>query len=254
VVEADCVVHAGVRLYPHCYISRFTTLERGCQVHPFAIVGHLPQDLAFSNEPSSTIVGENSIIREHVSIHRGTKPGSKTIVGKRCFLMATSHVAHNCVLGDDVKLANSALLAGYVSVGDGAFISGGVVAHQFSRIGAGVMTQGNSTITQDILPFAMYVMHGVVGINSVGLRRSGATALEREEVKQIHELFYRSGLSRPEALARVQQIARSPRAQVIADFVAQPSRRGYSIFVPRSAYMRRVRSRASGAGEESIEE
>jgi UDP-N-acetylglucosamine acyltransferase len=124
IVEGGVRIAGGTRLYAHAYVSRGATLGRDCQVHPFAVVGHLPQDLKFTGAPSYTVVGDGTVVREHGSIHRGTMPESVTRVGKRVFVMATAHIGHNCDVGDDVVLANSAVLGGHVTVGARAFISG----------------------------------------------------------------------------------------------------------------------------------
>ena len=155
VIDGPVQVGPQVRVYAHAYLTGWTEIAAGCQIHPHAVVGHLPQDLAHDGCISYCRIGEGTIIREGANIHRGTGADTQTVIGKRCFLMANAHVAHNCRLGDDVRMANCALLAGHVRIDAGAFISGGAVVHQFARIGELVMIGGNARAVMDVPPFAM---------------------------------------------------------------------------------------------------
>jgi UDP-N-acetylglucosamine acyltransferase len=227
------IIEGGVRIGPECrlaahtFIGAGTTLTARVDVHPFAVVGHIPQDLAFSGEPSFTEVGPDTIIREHASIHRGTVPGSTTVIGARCFLMSTVHVAHNCRIEDDVKIATGAMLGGHVSVGRGTFLGGNSGAHQFVRIGAYVMLGGNVATVSDIPPFMMATLAGVVGLNIVGLRRNGFSREARAELQQAHRLLYRSGLHFPAALAKLRDAVKTDAGRELLAFVEVESKRGY---------------------------
>lgn len=228
VVEKNVHIAAHTRLWPHAYVSEGTTLGEGCQIHPFAVVGHLPQDLKFKGEPTFTEVGAGTVVREHASIHRGEMPGSRTIVGQRCFIMATGHIAHNCVVGDDVVIANSGLLAGHVHVGSRAFVSGHVGIHQFTRIGEFAMLAGRaSVVLNDIPPFMLVEQPGPVGINVIGLRRAGFSPAERLELRECHRLLYRSGLHFPIAIERVIAKVQTEPGRRLAAFLQAPSKRGY---------------------------
>ena len=223
-------VHIGpqTRIFPHAYIATGTTLGRACQVHPFAIVGHVPQDLKWGGAPSYTEIGDETIIREHVSIHRGTTPGSKTIVGQRCFIMSTGHIGHNCTVADDVIIATGAMLAGHVEVGPRAFVSGNVVLHQFIRVGELAMIGGNSALAQDLLPFMLVRFPQVIlGPNVVGLRRAGFSAAERLEIRNCHRVLFRSGLLFPEAVERAAEMIRTEPGRRLLAFLRAPSKRGY---------------------------
>jgi UDP-N-acetylglucosamine acyltransferase len=228
VVEKSVHVGAEVRVYPHGYVAEGTTLGRRCQVHPFAIVGHPPQDLKWAGEPSFTQIGDETIIREHVSIHRGTMPGSATVVGKRCFIMSTGHIGHNCAVGDDVTIATGAMLAGHVEVGGRAFVSGNVVLHQFMRVGELAMIGGNVALAQDVPPFMLVRFPQVIlGPNTVGLRRAGMSSEERFEVRKCYRALYRGGLPFPRAVERVAELVRTDAGRRLLQFLRSPSKRGF---------------------------
>jgi len=178
----DCEIH------PYAIIKRWATLGDRVVVHPFAVIGGDPQDLKFNGTSASYVtVGSDTKIRENVTLNRGTSEGSITAIGNNCLLMAGVHVAHDCTVGNYVVLANTVLLAGHVSVGDHVVLGGGSAYHQFSRIGERAMVGGLSRITQDIPPFTMAVERSeAVGLNLLGLKRSG---FSREAILEIKEAF-----------------------------------------------------------------
>lgn len=234
IVEAGVKIGAGTRLWPHAYISANTTIAADCQIHPFAVVGHWPQDTKFTGAPSYTQVGTGTIVREHATIHRGTVPESTTVVGANCFIMSTAHIGHNCVVGDNVTLANGALLAGHVEVGARAFVSGNVSIHQFSRIGELAMLGGRGhAITKDVPPFMLVDLPGPVGVNVVGLRRAGYSPDERHELRQCHALLYRRRLHFSDAVARVAELVQTDAGRRLAAFLEAPTKRGYQPLRPR---------------------
>ncbi len=192
VIEADTVLGAGCRIAAHAVIKARVELGAGVSVDHFAVVGGDPQDLSFDSAiASGTLIGERTVIREHVTIHRATQAGQRTIVGADGLLMAGSHVAHDCVLGAHVILANGCMLGGHVHVGDRAFVSGGVAVHQFCRIGGGALVSGNAVITEDVPPNAL--AHGrnlVAGLNLVGLRRRAVAAPAVAELKRAYHAVY----------------------------------------------------------------
>jgi UDP-N-acetylglucosamine acyltransferase len=172
-------------------------------------------------------IGDRNIIREHVTIHRGTAPGSTTRLGNDNYLMAGAHLGHNCAIGHKVIIANNCLLGGYVEVGDGAFLGGGCVFHQFMRVGRLAITRGTSGFGKDIPPFvAAADVNKVVGLNVVGLRRAGFSAEERAEIKAAFHLLYESGLNVSQALAQAGGRSWSATGQSFFDFVASAKRRG----------------------------
>ena len=235
IVEPDVTIGPRVRLWPHAFVARGTTLEAGVQVHPFAVVGHHPQDLAWDASPSYTRIGEGTIVREHATIHRGTGPESWTIVGRRCYIMSTGHVGHNCVLGDEVKVANSGLLSGHVRVGDGAFISGNVSVHQFVRIGRLAMVGGGMRLNADLPPFMLFAPGGVIGPNTVGLRRAGLSAEARREIREAYHTLYRRGLRLAEAIERIAARVQTPEARELIEFLRAERKRPIATFRPMQA-------------------
>ena len=179
----SCVIHA------HALIRRHCELGEGVVVHPFAVIGGDPQDLSFDASTSSGVrIGARSIIREHVTISRATRPDAFTEIGADCFLMAGCHVAHDCRIGSRVIIANAVLLAGHVQIGDRAFLGGGAVIHQFCRIGEGVMIGGGARISRDVAPFTLTTeRNALIGLNVVGLRRRG---LDRSVLDEIKRAFH----------------------------------------------------------------
>lgn len=228
IIEGDVHIGAETRLYPHAFIARYTTIGRRCRIHPFAVVGHLPQDVKFGGAPSRTCIGDDTIVREHATIHRGTLPESVTSVGHRCFLMAGAHVGHNCTVADDAVLVNGVLLAGHVEVGPGAFVSGNSVIHQFVRIGELAMIGGGLRAASDVPPFLLVGPAGVVGPNVVGLRRAGLSAEERNEIRRAYRILYRSGLPFPKGVEQVAALVQTAPGRRLVEFLRGHSRRGFA--------------------------
>ncbi|MDX2243524.1 MAG: acyl-ACP--UDP-N-acetylglucosamine O-acyltransferase [Leptolyngbyaceae cyanobacterium bins.302] len=242
-IGAFAYIEAGVKLGNDCVVGshvsilRHTTLGNGCRVHAGAVLGDLPQDLAFKDEESYVRIGDNCVIRENVTIHRGTKAGSVTEVGDNCLLMAQSHLAHNVKVGNHVIVANGALLAGYVEVGDRAFISGNCLVHQFTRVGRLAMMSGASAVQKDILPFCItrsVSPNTIMGLNVVGLRRAGFTPSDRRLLKQALMIIYNSGLNVSQATERLEQEFDSELIQELCVFI-RGSKRGICKFFRRSS-------------------
>ncbi len=228
IVEPGCRIGADVQLLPHAYVATGTTLEAGCIIHPFAVVGHWPQDLKWAGEPSYTVVGAGTVVREHASIHRGTIPGSTTVVGRECYLMSTAHIGHNCEVGNNVIMVNGALLSGHVEVGDHAFIAGMAGVHQFARIGERAMLAGATGISKDVPPFMLVARPTyVAGTNVVGLRRAGFSTEERAELRAAYRTLYRGGLHFPEAITQVAEMVRTEPGRRLVAFLQAPSKRGF---------------------------
>lgn len=189
VVGSDVRLGDGVRLMSHVVIEGRTTVGARTTVYPFASIGHAPQDLKYRGEPSTLRIGEDTIIREHVTIHPGTEGDRmETVVGNRCLLMVGAHVAHDCLVGNHVILANNATLAGHVVVEDYVIIGGLSAIHQFVRIGKHAIIGGMSGIEHDVIPYgsAMGERASLAGLNLVGLKRRG---FSREAIHGLRHLY-----------------------------------------------------------------
>src|ERR1044071_5468255 len=186
----------------HVVIEGEVAIGRGTFIGHGAIIGVPPQDVSFSPERKTKVeIGNDNIIREYSTIHRGSPDGSATKIGDNNFLMVGAHVGHNCVIGNNVLIANNCLLAGHVRVDDGAFLGGGSTFHQFMHIGRLVMVQGSSAFGKDLPPFVVAAERNCVfGLNIVGLRRAGFSAKERDEIKSAFKVVYLSGLNISQAL------------------------------------------------------
>ncbi len=207
IIEADVKIGAGVKVWPNAYICGGTEIGEGTQVHMGAVIGHIPQDLAYKGGKSGVIIGKRNTIREYATIHRGTKEGSNTIIGDDNYFMAVSHVGHNCEIENKVIVSNGALLAGYVKVGDGAFISGNVVIHQFCRIGTLAMIGGFSGVNKDVPPYMLLRGPSIVrSVNLVGLRRAGYKAEEVRLIKEAFRLLYRANLNISQAITEIEKL------------------------------------------------
>lgn len=232
VIEAQTVIGDACKVGPGAVVHSYSRLGPRAQLHAGAIVGGAPQDLAFDSASVSYVeVGADCQLREGVTIHRGTKPETTTRLGDRCFLMANSHVAHNCELGNDVIMANNALLGGYVQVGDGVFISGNAVVHQFCHIGRLAMLSGLSGASKDIPPFCVLLnmeSNLLAGLNVVGMRRAGIGAAERTAIKKVYQLLFRQELNIQQALDQVRDAFPDGPAAELWQFV-ENSKRGVCV-------------------------
>lgn len=231
-IDAEVKVGDSCQILPRATLLRYTTLGRGCRVHSGAVLGDLPQDLAFEAAETYAHIGDRCVLREGVTVHRGTKPGTTTVIGDDCLLMANSHVAHNAKLGNQVILANNALVAGYAEVGERAFISGGCLVHQFTRIGRLVMMSGGSAVQKDVPPFCMtrsVSPNMIMGLNIVGLRRAKVSADDRKLLKQALQILYQSDLSVSNAVQQIHTTLKSPLIEELCTFI-DASERGICKF------------------------
>jgi len=188
-IEEGVQLGANCTVAAHAVIKRGTVLGDGVKVHEFAVLGGDPQYLKFDPATDSGVrVGAGTVIREHVTINRSIHAGQATVVGARGFVMAGVHIAHDCVVADDVVLANLVLLAGHVSVGAFTFIGGAALVHQYERIGEGAMISGGSRVAQDVPPFVMAAERNeVIGLNLVGLKRRG---FPRETIRELKDAYH----------------------------------------------------------------
>ncbi len=228
VIEGQVRIGANTRIYPNAYISGWVTIGKDCQIHPGAVIGHLPQDFHFQDCRSYCVIGDGTIVRECVSIHRGTQPESSTVIGKGCFIMGYSHVGHNCVFGDGVKFYNMAAASGHVEIGRNAIVSGYTVLHQFIRIGPYAIIGGLSRIGMDVPPFFTAIRESeCIGINAIGMRRNGFKREEILDAKQAYRVLYRSGKAFRAAVDQLAGTVTTDVGRQILDFVRLQSKRGY---------------------------
>ena len=222
VINKNVIIGDGCIIDSNATICEFTQLGKNCHVFPSAVIGAIPQDLKFRGEETWTIIGDNCMLREFVTIHRGTASKGKTVIGNNNLIMAYCHVAHDCILHNNIIMSNATQLAGEVEVDDFAIIGGGSLVHQFTHIGGHCMVQGGSRINKDVPPFAIAAREPVefCGINSIGLNRRGFTAEQIHTIQEVYRLIYNSGMNTTQALIQVEAtIPQSPERDMILNFV-----------------------------------
>ncbi len=198
----------NTKIGSNVYITGWTDIGKNNEIHTGSVIGNTPQDVKFKNEKSFVIIGDNNIIREYVTIHRGTGENTKTIIGNNNMLMAYTHVAHNCEIKNNVVIVNQAALAGHVIVYNNAFISAVCQIHQFVRIGSYAMCGASTRISKDVPPFMLVVGQDtakVYGLNVIGLRRGGFSPEEREIIKKAYNILYHSNLNVSQAVKKLEE-------------------------------------------------
>ena len=228
VIEDEVTIGDGTHVMSHAVVMKKVIIGKGCKIFPGAVIGAIPQDLKFDGEETTVEIGDNTTIRECVTVNRGTKDKWKTVVGKNCLLMAYSHIAHDCFLGDYVIIANSVQLAGHVEIGDHAIIGGMAAAIQFSKIGAHTYIAGGTEVIKDVPP---YIKAGrsplcYVGVNSVGLQRRGFTSDKINSISEIYRNIYLRGLNITQATLIIEkELPESEEKTEILKFI-KDSKRG----------------------------
>lgn len=227
VVEGPVKIRRGTRVMAHATLMGWTEIGEENEIHPGAVLGDAPQDKAYAGTESYLKIGSRNIVREFVQLHRGTAPGSSTVVGNDNYFMAGAHVGHNCKLGDQIVLANGALLAGYVEVGDRAFISGNCVVHQFVRVGELSLMRGLSGASRDVPPYSIVDwQHTVRGVNTVGLKRAGLDEQKIRRLKEAFRVLFRKGRNLGLAVRELEtKKDLSPEVRKLLEFV-EASKRG----------------------------
>ena len=228
VIEKDVVIGNNCRIYPNVVILNGTRIGNNCQIFPGAVIAGVPQDLKFAGEDSTAEIGNNTTIRECVTINRGTAAKGKTVVGNDCLIMAYSHIAHDCEVKDNVIIGNSSQVAGEVFIDDYAIVSGGALVHQFTRISKHVMIQGGSRVGKDIPPYTLIGREPIAycGINIVGLHRRGFTNSQIFLIQDIYRTLYTRGLNNTEALNAIEtEYEPSLERDLILNFI-KTSKRG----------------------------
>src|SRR5215467_1737818 len=225
------------KIHPAAIVDPNAKIGHDVKIGAFSIIGPPPQDVSFSTERNTKVeIGNDNIIREYCTIHRGSPDGSATKIADENFLMAGAHIGHNCAIGNNVIIANNCLLAGYVRIDHGAFLGGGSTFHQFMRIGRLVMVQGSSAFGKDLPPFVIAAERNYVfGLNTVGLRRAGFTADDRNEIKEAFKLVYLSGFNRSQALEKAATTTFNTPAREFLDFISSSTKRGICPLKPGGA-------------------
>ncbi len=227
VIGPQVTLGDGTRLISHVVVDGRTTIGRNCQLFPFACIGMVTQDLKYAGGETFAEIGDNTTLREYVTVNTGTRDGEVTRVGSGCLIMAYCHVAHGCVLGNEVIMSNTTQLAGEVQVADRVIIAGMVGVHQFCRIGTMAMIGGASRITMDCPPYMITsgMPSAVCGINAVGLQRREVPLEARNALKQAYRLLYREGLNRSQACDRIRaEVPDCAEIRHLLEFYAQAER------------------------------
>jgi UDP-N-acetylglucosamine acyltransferase len=230
VIEKNVLIGEGTKIGPHVVIREGTYIGKQCQISQFASIGEAPQSVGYKGEKTFLQIGDHNIIREFVTLHRGTiKGGGKTVIGNENFLMAYSHVAHDCQIGNQVVMANGATLAGHILIEDFAIIGGLSAIHQFCRVGTYAIVGGLTGVLLDIPPYtkAQGDIAKLFGLNTIGLKRANFSEETLKALKKAYRIIFRSSLTLEKAMKRVveDEISQTPEVQHFLQFI-QCSKRG----------------------------
>ena len=226
-VSPKAQIGKNVTIDAFAYIDDNVIIGDNCHVFPSAVIGAVPQDLKYKGEETWTIIGDNCVLREFVTVHRGTASKGKTVIGNNNLIMAYCHVAHDCILHNNIIMSNATQLAGEVEVDDFAIIGGGTLVHQFSHIGSHVMIQGGSKINKDIPPYVIAAREPIAycGINSVGLNRRGFTPEQIHTIQEAYRLIYQGGMIVSQALDTIEStMPQTPERDAILHFIRNSER------------------------------
>ncbi|MBQ9591756.1 MAG: acyl-ACP--UDP-N-acetylglucosamine O-acyltransferase [Paludibacteraceae bacterium] len=226
-IDDDVVIGDGTTIMSGAVILNGARIGKNCLICTGAVISNIPQDLKFRGEETTAVIGDNTTIREYVTVNRGTASKNTTMVGDNCLIMAYCHIAHDCRLGNHIIMSNACQIAGEVVIEDYVTVGGGTLAHQFTHIGTQAMIQGGSRLTKDIPP---YVMVGreparVIGLNLVGLRRRGFSADVISTLDQTYRCIYADGLNVSQGIQKaLETVTATAERDYIIDFVKNSSR------------------------------
>ncbi len=233
-IDSNVIIGEGTWIGPNVTIMEGARIGKNCKIYSGAVISAPPQDLKYNGEETTVTIGDNTTIREFVTINRGTKANMETVVGNNCLLMAYVHIAHDCIIGNNCILANAATLAGHIVIDDWAIIGGLSAVHQFVNIGAHTMISGGSLVRKDVPPFTKSAREPLsyVGINSIGLRRRGFSFEKIKEIQDIYRIIYLRGYNVTQAIdvIEAEMPATSERDEILS-FISRSSRgimKGYS--------------------------
>ncbi|HDP54744.1 MAG TPA: acyl-ACP--UDP-N-acetylglucosamine O-acyltransferase [Bacteroidetes bacterium] len=226
-IGEDVEIGDNTWIAPNATILDGARIGSNCKIFPGAVVSAIPQDLKYKGEKTTAIIGDGTVLRECVTVNRGTASRGTTRVGSNCLIMAYAHVAHDCIVGNNVILGNTVQLAGEVEIDEFAILSGGCLVHQFERIGAHVMVQGGSKVNKDVPPYARVGRDPIafVGLNTIGLRRRNFDSDKVAEIQEIYRIIYSKGLNVSQAISQIEtNMHQTPERDQILDFVKKSSR------------------------------
>lgn len=232
-IDQNVEIGEGTHIGSNVTIMEGARIGKHCTIFPGAVISGIPQDLKFRGEETTAEIGDYTTIRECVTVNRGTSAKGKTVIGSKCLIMAYSHVAHDCVVGNNVIISNASQLAGEVQVDDFAVIGGGTLIHQFTHLGSHVMIQGGSRINKDIPPYVKAGRDPIAytGINSIGLRRRNFTNDQIRDIQAIYRYLYLSRLNVSDAVDRIEaELPATKERDEIIEFIRNSKRgivRGY---------------------------
>ncbi|MGH7446704.1 MAG: acyl-ACP--UDP-N-acetylglucosamine O-acyltransferase [Longimicrobiales bacterium] len=227
VIGANVVIGDGTRIGPHVVIERDTHIGSECRVHPGAVLGGDPQDLKYTGESALLVIGDRTVVRECVTLNRGTAARGRTGIGSDCLIMAYAHVAHDCIIGDHVVIANAVNMGGHCDIGDWVVVGGVTAIHQFVQIGAHAFVGGSSAVRKDVPPFVKAAGDPLrlYGLNSVGLQRRGFTDQERAQLRRAYRLLFQSKLNLREALGATRlELDSTLHVDTLLDFIERSER------------------------------
>lgn len=233
-IEKNTEIGEGTWIGHHATIMEGARIGRNCRIFPGAVISAIPQDLKFDGEETTVEIGDNTTIREFATVNRGTKASYKTIIGKNCLLMAYVHVAHDCVIGNNVILANAVTLAGHIEIDDFAIVGGLAAVHQFVKIGAHSMISGGGMARKDIPPYTKAAREPLsyVGVNSIGLRRRGFTNEQINQIQDIYRIIYLKNYNVSQAVNIIEaDVPATPERDEILTFINTSARgimKGYT--------------------------
>lgn len=204
-IDKNVEIGEGTWIGPNVTIMEGARIGKNCRIFPGSVISAIPQDLKFKGEDTLAIIGDNTTLREYVTVNRGTSAKGKTVIGNNCLIMAYCHVAHDCILGNNIIISNATQLAGEVVVDDFAILSGGILVHQFTHIGSHVMVQGGTKINKDIPPYITAGREPIAyaGVNSIGLRRRGFTNEQIRDIQEVYRYVYMKGMNTSHAVERI---------------------------------------------------
>jgi UDP-N-acetylglucosamine acyltransferase len=243
VISKNVEIGEGTWIGPHVTIMEGAKIGKNCRIFPGAVISAIPQDLKYAGEKTQVLIGDNTTIRECVTINRGTAASDKTVVGDNCLLMAYVHVAHDCVIGNHCILANAVTLAGHIDVHDYAIIGGMSAVHQFVKIGPHAFISGGSLVGKDVPPFCKAARYPLsyAGINSIGLRRKGFSSEKINHILDIYRILYVRGYNTTRAINIIEtEIPSSQQKDAILDFIRN------SVRGVMKGFMHRNENRAPG--------